>query len=105
MARPSGSQANATLNAKTLEVCNNIKADQDGVADDQDILLFTVSFVNEQQVGSATAAALRALLQSCATPDIDCPNQQCYYDTPDAASLESSFAAIAAGLSELRIAK
>ena len=102
---PSGVQANATLDAKTTQVCNNIKADKDGVAGDQDILLFTISFVDEGQVGSTTAAAIRALLQNCATPDADCPNQQCYYDTPDPALLQSTFAAIAAGLTELRIAK
>ena len=59
------------LDAKTTQVCNNIKADKDGVSEDQDILIFAISFVDEGQIGSSAAARIRALLQGCATPDAD----------------------------------
>lgn len=100
-----GSQANETLDDKTATICNNIRGNHDDVADDNDIFLYTISFVNEQHVGAGQAAAIRTMLQNCATPDAQCPGQKCFYDSPSPADLETAFSNIAIGLSELRIAK
>lgn len=79
----SGSNAVATLNTKTLTVCNAIKA--------KEIQLYTIGF----QVSSSA----QNLLRSCATkPDM-------FYNSPSNQQLEVVFADIAQGLSELRIAQ
>jgi hypothetical protein len=78
-----GSNANATLDAKTLTVCNAIKA--------KDIRLYTIGF----QVSNAS----QALLQACATqPDM-------FYNSPNNSQLAAIFQDIAQGLSELRLAQ
>jgi Flp pilus assembly protein TadG len=78
-----GSNANATLDAKTLTVCNAIKA--------KDIRLYTIGF--------QVSAASQTLLQSCATkPDM-------FYNSPTNSQLAGIFQDIAQGLSELRIAQ
>ena len=59
-----GSQANETLDDKTATICNNIRGNHDDVADDNDIFLYTISFVNEQHVGAGQAAAIRTMLQN-----------------------------------------
>lgn len=100
-----GSQSQATLDAKTLTLCSNIKANHDSVADDEDIYLYTITFVDESVVGIDQAAAIRTMLQSCATPDAKCPGGKCYYDSPTGDDLQRAFANIAAGLSKLRIAR
>jgi Flp pilus assembly protein TadG len=79
----SGSNANATLDTKTLAVCSAIKA--------KGIQLYTIGF----QVSSAS----QTLLTSCATkPDM-------FYNSPTNDQLASIFQDIAQGLNELRIAQ
>jgi hypothetical protein len=79
----SGSNAEATLDSKTLSVCSAIKA--------KGILLYTIGF----QVTSAS----KSLLTSCATkPDM-------FYDSPTNDQLAAIFQDIAQGLNELRIAQ
>jgi Mg-chelatase subunit ChlD len=78
-----GSNADATLDAKTLAVCSAIKA--------KDIRLYTIGF--------QVSVASQTLLQSCATkPDM-------FYSSPNNAQLAAIFQDIAQGLSELRIAE
>jgi hypothetical protein len=78
-----GSNANATLDAKTLTVCSAIKG--------KDIRLYTIGF----QVSTAS----QTLLQACATqPDM-------FYNSPNNSQLAAIFQDIAQGLSELRIAQ
>jgi Flp pilus assembly protein TadG len=79
----SGSNANATLDSKTLSVCSAIKA--------KGIQLYTIGF----QVSSAS----KSLLTSCASkPDM-------FYDSPTNDQLAAIFQDIAQGLNELRIAQ
>ena len=79
----SGSNAEATLDAKTLMVCNAIKA--------KDIRLYTIGF----QVSTAS----QTLLQACATqPDM-------FYNSPSNSQLSAVFEDIAQGLTELRLAQ
>jgi len=78
-----GSNANATLDAKTLTVCSAIKA--------KDIRLYTIGF--------QVTAASQTLLQNCATkPDM-------FYNSPTTSQLAAVFQDIAQGLSELRLAQ
>ncbi len=100
-----GTQSQATLDAKTLTLCNNIKANHDNIANDEDIYLYTISFVDEGVVGIDQAAAIRTMMQTCATPDAKCPGNKCFYDSPTGEDLQRAFTNIAAGLSNLRIAK
>ena len=79
----SGSNAEATLDSKTITVCNAIKA--------LGIRLYTIGF----QVTSAS----QTVLLNCATePDY-------FYNSPTNAQLAGIFQDIAQGLSELRIAQ
>ncbi len=79
----SGSNAEATLDTKTLTVCSAIKA--------KGIQLYTIGF----QVSSAS----KSLLTSCATkPDM-------FYNSPTNDQLAAIFQDIAQGLNELRIAQ
>ena len=83
-----GSNAEATLDTKTLTVCDAIKAS--GPADNH-IRLYTIGF----QVSSAS----QDLLRNCATkPDM-------FYNSPTNDQLTAVFQDIAQGLSELRIAQ
>ncbi len=100
-----GSESQAILDAKTSTLCSNIKADHDGAADGEDIYLYTITFIDEGQVGAGQAAAIRTMMQSCATPDAKCPGNKCYYDSPTGGDLQNAFTSIASGLAELRIAK
>ncbi len=84
----SGSNANATLDSKTLAVCAAIKA---ASTPDKRIQLYTIGF----QVSSAS----KTLLTNCATkPDM-------FYDSPSNDQLAGIFQDIAQGLGELRIAQ
>jgi Flp pilus assembly protein TadG len=94
----SGSQTRNVLDQKTTALCNAIKADKDGIADDQDIYIYTITL----QVEDASA---RTMLQNCATPPSDCPGEACYFDSPTGADLENAFESIALGLSKLRLAQ
>lgn len=87
-----GTDANATLNSKTTQACNNIKADQDGDPTNTDILLYTIVF----NVNSPT---IQTLFRNCATD----PGK--YFNSPSTSDLESTFQTIAMGLNQLRIAK
>ena len=85
-----GSQAHATLDAKTAQLCENIKADKDGDLSDQDILIFTISFkINSQNI--------KNLMKNCAT---DAGKN---FDSND--DLTKVFEQIAIGLNQLRLAK
>jgi hypothetical protein len=83
-----GSNANATLDAKTTAVCNAIKA---AGTPDKRIQLYTIGF----QVTTAS----QNLLKACATkPDM-------FYNSPSNEQLAGIFQDIAQGLGELRIAQ
>jgi Flp pilus assembly protein TadG len=87
-----GANANGTLDAKTTQLCNNIKADQDGDPNDKDILLYTIIFnVNSNQI--------QTLMRNCAT------DEGKFFNSPDAEDLQTAFQSIAVGLNELRIAR
>ena len=87
----SGSNANATLDTKTLAACTAIKNASRATGGEEDIQLYTIGF----QVTSAS----KALLKSCASkPDM-------FYDSPTNEQLAGIFQDIAQGLSELRIAQ
>lgn len=83
-----GSQAHATLDAKTTLLCENIKADKDGDATDQDILIFTITFKVPSQ-------NIKTLMRNCAT-DVNK-----HFDSDD--DLTKVFEQIAIGLNQLRI--
>lgn len=85
-----GSEAHSTLDAKTAQLCSNIKQDKDGDAGDQDILIFTITF----QVNSNN---IKTLMKDCATDE----NKN--YDSND--DLTRVFEQIAIGLNQLRLAK
>ena len=84
----SGSNANATLDAKTLDVCEAIK--EAGTADKR-IQLYTIGF----QVSTAS----QNLLKACAT------KTDMFYNSPSNEQLAGIFQDIAQGLGELRIAQ
>jgi Flp pilus assembly protein TadG len=87
-----GSNPNGTLDAKTTEVCNNIKADKDGNPNDKDILLYTIIF-------DVNSNSIQTLMRNCATD----PGK--FFNSPSADTLQSAFQSIAVGLNELRIAR
>jgi Flp pilus assembly protein TadG len=78
-----GSNANATVDAKTLAVCSAIKG--------KNIQLYTIGFL--------VTTASQTLLQACAT------KTDMFYNSPTTAQLAGIFQDIAQGLSELRIAQ
>jgi len=80
----SGSNAESTLNAKTLTVCNAVKA--------EGIRVYTIGF-------QVTDNTTQNLLKNCAT------EPEMYYNSPSNGQLASIFQDIAQGLSELRIAQ
>jgi Mg-chelatase subunit ChlD len=86
-----GANPNGTLNEKTLELCSNVKADKDGDPSDEDILLYTIAF--------SVSGPILQLLSDCATT----PGH--FFESPTNAELQTTFAKIASGLQELRIAK
>jgi Flp pilus assembly protein TadG len=86
-----GSNAEATLDAKTLAVCTAIKNASRAAGGSEDIRLYTIGF----QVTTAS----KTLLKNCASkPDM-------FYDSPTNDQLAGIFQDIAQGLSELRIAQ
>jgi hypothetical protein len=99
-----GSQTRQVLNAKTAELCNNIKADHDGDPSTDDIYVYTIAL--EINTGNAAIdTETKAMLEACATPPARCPGQQCFYDTPSGSDLDQVFSKIAIGLAGLRVAK
>ena len=86
-----GSDAEATLDAKTLAVCSAIKNASRAAGGQEDIRLYTIGF----QVTTAS----KTLLKNCASkPDM-------FYNSPTNNQLAGIFQDIAQGLSELRIAQ
>ncbi len=83
----SGSNAEATLDSKTLTVCGAIK----GLG----IRLYTI--------GLGVSSASQTLLTNCASTDDQ--GNKLYYNAPTSDQLASIFQDIAQGLSELRIAQ
>ncbi len=79
-----GSQAEATLDAKTSTLCTNAKA--------QGIRIFTITF-------QLNNAATQDLFRDCAT------TATMYYNSPDNASLDDAFQKIASELQKLRLTK
>jgi len=79
-----GSQAEATLDAKTAALCTNAKA--------QGIRIFTITF-------QLNNGAVKDLFRDCAT------TPTMYYDSPDNSSLDETFEKIASELQKLRLTK
>ena len=87
----SGSNAEATLDAKTLTVCSAIKNASGNAGGEEEVLLYTIGF----QVSSSA----QNLLKTCAT------KTDMFYNSPSNEQLAAVFQDIAQGLSELRIAQ
>lgn len=87
---PSGAVSNSTLNTKLGTVCSNIKANKDSDPDDQDIVVYTITF-------SVNSPTIQTLMRNCAT------DAGKYFNSPSADDLRGAFASIAAGLNQLRI--
>jgi Flp pilus assembly protein TadG len=87
-----GSQADAVLNQKTATVCANVKADKDGDASDQDIIVYTIVF------GVGAGSATETMMRNCASD----PSK--YFNSPTGDDLQAAFQSIALGLSKLRVA-
>ncbi|MBX2806365.1 MAG: VWA domain-containing protein [Hyphomicrobiales bacterium] len=84
---------NGTLNTKTAQICENIKADQNSDAADRDILLYTIIF-------NVSSTTITNLMQNCATePTLN----EFFFNSPTANDIESVFQTIAASLNQLRI--
>jgi hypothetical protein len=86
-----GADSNGTLNDKTLELCSSVKADKDGEPSDEDILHYTIAF--------NVSGPIVQLLSDCATT----PGH--FFESPTNVELQTTFAKIATGLQELRIAR
>ncbi len=84
MGTTSRSAAQAMLNPKTLEVCENIKA--------EGIRLYTITF----QVSNANT---QSMMEACAT------SSALYFDSPSNSELQTVFQAIARDLSNLRLSR
>lgn len=98
MGPTNGSGTRSALDDKVETLCTNIKANKDDIAEDQDIYIYAITFdVDDEDT--------RTLMSSCATPPADCPGEQCYFDSPTGADLETAFESIALGLNKLRLAK
>ena len=89
-----GSNANTTLNNKVTDICNNIKANKDDNDEDNDILVYTITFA----VGN-NDKTLKDLMEGCAT------DAGKYYDATTTAKLKQDFEKIANELTKLRISK
>jgi Flp pilus assembly protein TadG len=90
LGKTDGSETRQVLDAKTAALCTNVKA--------QGIYVYTIAF-------QVTDGATRTMLENCATPAGQCPGNQCYYDSPSVATLETAFTNIALGINQLRVAK
>jgi Mg-chelatase subunit ChlD len=80
----SQSAAVGELNARTSEICDNIKA--------EGVILYTITF-------QVTSSSIRNLMRDCATKDEN------YFDSPSDAELEQAFRVIAQELRNLRIGR
>jgi Flp pilus assembly protein TadG len=87
-----GSQADTVLNQKTAAVCANVKADKDGDASDQDVIVYTIVF------GVGAGSATETMMRDCASD----PSK--YFNSPTGDDLQAAFQSIALGLSKLRVA-
>ena len=87
----SGSNADSTLDTKTLTVCSAIK----NVSPSNPVQLYTI--------GLGVTSASQTLLTNCAGTDDQ--GNKLFYNSPSADQLASIFQDIAQGLSELRIAQ
>lgn len=87
-----GNNANNTLDSKTTQLCNNIKADKDGDPNHPDILLYTIIF-------DVNSNSIKTLMRNCATD----PGK--FFNSPSAQDLQIAFQSIAVGLNELRLAQ
>jgi Flp pilus assembly protein TadG len=85
-----GSEARQVLDAKTAQLCTNVKA--------RGIFVYTIAL-------QITDGATRTLLANCATPASECPGGQCAYESPTASALETIFSNIALGINQLRVAR
>jgi Flp pilus assembly protein TadG len=88
-----GSNAEATLDGKLATLCQNVKANLDNDATDQDIVLYTIGF------GITSGSSIDTLLSQCAS------DTSKYFNTPSTEELQSAFEQIALGLNKLRLAQ
>jgi Flp pilus assembly protein TadG len=86
-----GPDVNAGLDTKLDQLCNNIKANQDGVDDGDDIVVYTIAF--------AISGPVLTRLNNCAT------RSQTAFTADTVAELHTTFAEIAASLKQLRLAR
>src|SRR5262249_315338 len=90
LGKADGSEARTVLDAKTAQLCTNVKA--------PGIYVYTIAL-------QITDGATRTMLENCATPPADCPGEQCYYDSSSISTLEAVFTNIALGINKLRVAR
>jgi Flp pilus assembly protein TadG len=86
-----GPNVNAGLDTKLTALCQNIKANQDGVDDGDDIVIYTIAF--------AVSGPILTRLNNCAT------NIQTAFNADSIADLRNTFAEIASSLKQLRLAR
>jgi len=82
---------NATLDTKLSTLCQNMKGNQDGIDDGDDIAVYTIAF--------AVSGPILTRLENCATT----PGQA--FTADNVAQLNSTFSTIAASLKQLRLAE
>jgi Flp pilus assembly protein TadG len=85
-----GSATRTVLDAKTAALCTNVKA--------HGIYVYTIAL-------ALTDSTTLAMLANCATPAVDCPGGQCYYNTSNVSGLGGVFTNIALGINQLRVAQ
>lgn len=86
-----GPSVNATLDTKLSALCENIKANQDGIDNGDDIVVYTIAF--------AISGPILTRLANCAT------NPAKAFTADTVSELHNTFAAIASALKQLRLAK
>ncbi len=82
--------ASTGLDSRMEALCTSIKANHDADDTDQDVIIYTIGF-------DLPSDSIRTLMRNCAT------DANKFFDSPTAAALQSTFAAIAASLNQLRI--
>ncbi len=85
-----GSDPNDSLDTRTAQLCNNIKADKDGDTSDEDIIIFSIIF-------DVSSGSIITLMENCAS------GTDRFFNSPDGATLQRDFEEIAASLIKLRL--
>ena len=86
-----GPNVNAGLDTKLSALCDNIKANQDGVDDGDDIVVYTISF--------AVSGPILTRMNNCAS------RSQTAFTADTVSDLHNTFAEIAGSLKQLRLAR